>query len=134
MAHFMSNVIQKNKKMKTKRFTGALLLAVMVIASGFISFAPVGDEIAVGAKAPKSDLKMADISGKEYSLSDAKTDKGLLVIFSCNTCPYVKLSETRIKEYTDLCKKSGIGAIIINSNEGQRDGDDSFDEMKKYAE
>jgi thioredoxin-related protein len=121
-------------KMKAKNLSGILFLAVIILVSGFIYTPATGDEIAIGSKTPKPDLKMADISGKEYSLTEARTDKGLLVIFSCNTCPYVKLSESRIKEFTDLCKKSGIGAIIVNSNEGQRDGDDSFDEMKKYAE
>lgn len=120
--------------MKTKKLGAILILSIFLVASGFMPAPVAGDEIAVGSKAPKADLKMADISGKEYSLMDTKTDKGLLVIFSCNTCPYVKLSESRIKEYTELCKKNGIGAIIVNSNEGQRDGDDSFDEMKKYAE
>ncbi|MFL5754337.1 MAG: thioredoxin family protein [Bacteroidia bacterium] len=120
--------------MKTRKLSGLIVLAIALVSYAFIPAIVAGDEITVGAKVPKADLKMADVSGKEYSLADLKTDKGILVIFSCNTCPYVKLSETRIKEYTDLCKKSGIGAVIVNSNEGQRDGDDSFEEMKKYAE
>jgi thioredoxin-related protein len=62
-----------------------------------------------------------------------KTKKGLLVIFSCNTCPYVKLSESRIKLLTDSCVKSGIGCIILNSNEAERAEDDSFEAMVNYA-
>ena len=76
---------------------------------------------------------MMDVSGKEISLGDVKKEKGLLVIFSCNTCPFVKLSESRIKETVSLASKSGIGVIIVNSNEAQRGEEDSFDEMKKYA-
>ena len=97
----------------------------------FINNAPF-DELAINAQLPQSDYKMKDVSGKQVSLSDAKTDKGLLVIFSCNTCPYVKLSETRIKEYSDFCIANGIGCILVNSNEAQRNEDDSFDEMVKY--
>ncbi|HEY1039016.1 MAG TPA: redoxin family protein, partial [Bacteroidia bacterium] len=89
-------------------------------------------EIAIGAKMPKADKNMADVSGKDVNLNSAKTAKGLLVIFSCNTCPYVRLSESRIKEYTDLCAQKGVGAILVNSNEAQRGEDDSMDEMKKY--
>jgi thioredoxin-related protein len=119
--------------MKTK-FTLAISLFILIlISSGFRTLNFTGDELAIGAKLPKSDLKMSDVGGKSYSLGDLKTAKGLLVIFSCNTCPYVKLSEARIKEYTDFCKANGIGAVIINSNEAQRDGDDSFAEMRKYA-
>jgi peroxiredoxin len=78
------------------------------------------------------EYKMKDVSGKQVSLNESKTDKGLLVIFSCNTCPYVKLSETRIKQYSDFCLSNGIGCVIINSNEAQRNEEDSFDEMTKY--
>ena len=38
---------------------------------------------------PLEEVKMLDISGKNISLTDAKGENGLLVIFSCNTCPWV---------------------------------------------
>ncbi|MCE3258380.1 MAG: alkyl hydroperoxide reductase and/or thiol-specific antioxidant family (AhpC/TSA) protein [Bacteroidetes bacterium] len=90
------------------------------------------EELALNAAIPQGDYKMKDVSGKEVSLNEIKTAKGLLVIFSCNTCPYVKLSETRIKEYSDLCLSNGIGCIIVNSNEAQRSEDDSFEKMTAY--
>ena len=102
-----------------------------VISSAFM-IAPAFDELAINAPIPEAAYKMKDVSGKEVSLADAKTDKGLLVIFSCNTCPYVKLSETRIKEYSELCATNGIGCVIVNSNEAQRSEEDSFDAMTKY--
>ena len=89
-------------------------------------------EIAINAPIPMPDYKMKDVSGKEISLNEAKTAKGLLVIFSCNTCPYVKLSESRIKDLSGLCASNQIGCILINSNEAQRGEEDSFDEMVKY--
>lgn len=109
---------------------------VLLVACGFLlSFinTSTGTELGLNAPLPMADEKMKDVSGKDVSLNSAKTAKGLLVIFSCNTCPYVKLSETRIKELSDDCQKQGIGCIIINSNEGQRSEEDSFDEMAKYA-
>ncbi len=105
----------------------------MTIVLAFMSFMLINPELPIGSPIPKADLKMTDVGGKEVSLNDSKSAKGLLVIFSCNTCPYVKLSESRIKEYSDWCKQNGIGVIIVNSNEGQRDADDSMEEMKKYA-
>lgn len=110
------------------------LLATVItaaISSAFI-LAPAFDELAINAPIPEAAYKMKDVSGKEISLAEAKTAKGLLVIFSCNTCPYVKLSETRIKEYSDFCAANGIGCVIANSNEAQRTEEDSFDEMTKY--
>lgn len=103
-----------------------------LISFAFSLSAPPLEELAINKPMPEAGYKMKDVGGKEIALQDAKTEKGLLVIFSCNTCPYVKLSETRIKEYSDFCLSSGIGCIIVNSNEAQRTEEDSFDEMVKY--
>lgn len=108
------------------------IACTVAVASAFTS----GDmkELAIGASMPKSDIAMNDVvSGKDLSLNEAKGKKGLLVIFSCNTCPYVKLTETRISEAAALAKKNDVGVIIINSNEAQRDAEDSVEEMKQYA-
>lgn len=107
-------------------FTIALMAATLV---SFIKH----NELGLNSTIPMASEKMKDVSGKFISLNEVKTKKGLLVIFSCNTCPYVKLSESRIKLLTDSCIKSGIGCIIINSNEAERSEDDSFDAMIQYA-
>lgn len=114
-----------------KKFT--LFLSLLIASFAIYSFVnSPPEELALNAAIPQADLKMKDVSGKSVSLNDIKTAKGLLVIFSCNTCPYVKLSEARIKEYSDYCLANGIGCALINSNEGQRAEEDSFDEMVKY--
>jgi peroxiredoxin len=117
--------------MKHKNYILVILLAV---CTGLISFikSPPLQELALNSPVPMPDYKMKDVSGKDLSLNEIQKDKGLLVIFSCNTCPYVKLSATRIKEYSDYCQANGIGCALINSNEAQRAEDDSFDEMVKY--
>lgn len=107
-----------------------ICISFLTLAS-FTNFFPV-EEIAINAAIPQADYKMKDVSGKTVCLNEIKTAKGLLVVFSCNTCPYVKLSETRIKEYSDYCIANGIGCALINSNEAQRGEDDSFDQMSKY--
>lgn len=117
--------------MKSKGIISIFLLASCMFALSFINSAPM-DELAINAAIPEADYKMKDVSGKVVSLNDLKTEKGILVIFSCNTCPYVKLSESRIKEYSDFCLANGIGCALINSNEAQRSEEDSFDEMVKY--
>jgi thioredoxin-related protein len=116
--------------MKNKGPLTILLACVSAFAMSFIL--PPLTELAINSPIPMADHKMKDISGNMVSLNESKKEKGLLVIFSCNTCPYVKLSETRIKEYTDLCMSNKIGAALINSNEAQRNEDDSFEEMVKY--
>lgn len=118
--------------MKNKYSVAIILLAVCTSLFSFIRLTPPLEEIPLNSSLPMADFKMKDVSGKDLSLNDVKKDKGLLVIFSCNTCPYVKLSATRIKEYSDYCLANGIGCVLVNSNEAQRGEDDSFDEMVKY--
>ena len=114
----------------------SLLVILIAVCSAILSLSFMNsaliDELPLNAAVPQADYKMKDVSGKSVSLNEIKTAKGLLVIFSCNTCPYVKLSESRIKEYSDFCQANGIGCALINSNEAQRNEDDSFDEMSKY--
>jgi len=117
--------------MKNKNTLLIILLAVCTGLFSFINLNPL-QELALNAPVPMGDYKMKDVSGKDVSLNEIKTAKGLLVIFSCNTCPYVKLSASRIKEFSDYCQANAIGCIIVNSNEAQRNEDDSFAEMVKY--
>ena len=122
----------KHKTMKSKFLLPSILFAVCLSLFSFINFSAPLDEIAINAAIPMADAKMKDVSGKEVSLNDIKKEKGLLVIFSCNTCPYVKLSASRIKEYSDFALANGIGCVLVNSNEAERGEDDSFVEMVKY--
>lgn len=101
----------------------------------FISFAFTTDSnvLPIGASIPKADLKLKDISGKEVSLKEAKKKNGLLVMFSCNTCPWVIKNQSRTKEIASYALSKDVGVILLNSNEGNRDDADSFSEMKEYA-
>ena len=87
----------------------------------------------IGAEMPLKDTKMKDVSGTMVSLQDAKKDKGLLVMFSCNTCPYVIKNQQRTKDISTYAKEKGLGVILVNSNEGQRSGDDAYSAMQAYA-
>jgi thioredoxin-related protein len=118
-----------------KKVINVLSVAAMVVlaTTAFRPATTVNPELQIGAAVPKENVKMMGVSGNEVSLADAKEEKGLLVIFSCNTCPFVKLSESRIKEAMFQAEANMIGVIIVNSNEAQRKDEDSFDEMKKYA-
>lgn len=113
-------------------------ISCVFILSFFIFGYKAGDEktiepITLGTEAPKTDFKMTDISGASYALSDIKKENGLLVIFSCNTCPFVIAWEDRYPGLAEMCEKNRIGMVLVNSNEAKRKGDDSADEMKKHA-
>ena len=97
------------------------------------AFAVNVDPLPLGSPIPKPDLKMKDVSGKEISLQEARTDKGLLVMFSCNTCPYVIKNQSRAYEVCKYALGSGLGVAVLNSNEAQRSADGSYEDMKAYA-
>lgn len=113
--------------MKKIFFAALPVIAVAAAVTANIEPLPIGSSI------PRPDVKMTDITGKEVSLKDAKTDKGLLVMFSCNTCPYVIKNQSRTYEVCKYATGNGIGVAILNSNEAKRNEDDSFEDMKAYA-
>lgn len=107
-------------------------IAVVLFAFLSTSFTDL-EQINVGDKAPKTDLKMESVDGKKTSLADLKKENGLCVIFSCNTCPYVIGWEDRYNEIEAACAKNNIGFVLVNSNQAKREGDDSLGEMKAHA-
>ena len=119
-------------KKKTILFTLAIA-AALATSFAFISSDEKYEVLAIGKKAPKADVKMPDISGKTVALNDIKKENGLLVIFSCNTCPFVLAWEDRYPALGEQCSKNNVGMVLINSNEARRKGVDSMEEMKKHA-
>ena len=94
----------------------------------------------IGAKAPMINKKMKSVNGTEQTLEKLKKDSGLLVIFTCNTCPFVVGREGKSQgwggRYNTLFKQAfnmGIGMVLINSNEAKRGGDDSMEAMRLHA-
>lgn len=113
---------------KTILFSAIALIAMSFVA---VEIKPID----LGTAIPNADKKMENVSdGKWVSLNDSKKENGLLVIFSCNTCPYVIAQESRIAEVQNMATRMQIGVIMLNSNEDKRTSDDSRDAMKKYAE
>lgn len=105
-------------------------IPVLAVAA---AFAVNVDPLPLGAPVPKPELKMKDVSGKEISLQEVQTSKGLLVMFSCNTCPYVIKNQSRTYEVCKYALGSGLGVAVLNSNEAQRSEADSYEDMKAYA-
>lgn len=109
------------------------LLSIAAIASiALIAFRPVADSLPIGADMPKADIKMKNIDGNSVSMRDVKKTNGVLVMFSCNTCPYVIKNQERTIAVCDYAQKMDVGVIVLNSNEAKRGDDDSYEAMKKY--
>lgn len=112
------------KKLST--FLG-LLLSVAVMAGN-------GDgKMDLGDKAALTHIKMLDVSGEKLSLDEVKKENGLVVIFSCNTCPFVNQWEGRYPAVKEWADKNNVGMIVLNSNYQNRDGVDSYEAMQKHA-
>lgn len=78
-------------------------------------------------------LDMLGIDGKRHSLESARGGNGLLVMFICNHCPYVKAILPRIVRDTRELAEHGIGSIAIMSNDPTDYPEDSFDNMRRVA-
>ncbi len=85
----------------------------------------------LNTKAP--DFNLPGVDGKNYSLASFKNSKLLIVVFSCNHCPFVIGSEDRMnKLFADYSPK-GVAMVAINSNETEGHPTDSFQHMVQRA-
>ncbi len=85
-----------------------------------------------GWKAPDFTLPATD--GRSYALADVAGPKGTLIMFICNHCPYVKSVASKIVRDAKDLQPLGIGVAAICSNDANEYPEDSFDNMKLFAE
>lgn len=83
---------------------------------------------------PAPDFNLPATDGKTYSLDDFANTKGLLVVFTCNHCPYAQAVEDRLIALGKEFMPKGLGMVLICSNDAQTHPDDSFDNMQTRAE
>ncbi|MEZ9008375.1 MULTISPECIES: thioredoxin family protein [unclassified Vibrio] len=85
-----------------------------------------------GWKAPEFTLKDSD--GNAYTMSEHLGDKGLLVMFICNHCPYVKRIAERLAKDTEALMDEGINVLAVMSNDYHHYASDSPENMKQFAQ
>jgi len=123
--------------MKPFRFAAALTITAAAMAFTFSKDETGG--LALGDKAPMTDVSMKGVDDQSYSLEKLAGEKGLVVVFSCNTCPFVVGSDAFKgweSKYNSLHKQASeakIGFVLVNSNAAKRGDDDSMEAMKKHA-
>jgi peroxiredoxin len=79
------------------------------------------------------DFKLLGIDEKEWTLADCLGKKGLLIMFICNHCPYVKSIQSKLVEDTLKLIDAGINTVAIMSNDPIDYPEDSFENMQKIA-
>ena len=76
---------------------------------------------------------LSDPDGRSVSLKDLYGEKGLLIAFICNHCPYVKAIVDRFVADVRVLQSEGIDVVAINSNDYRAVPDDSPPMMKRFA-
>lgn len=79
------------------------------------------------------DFSLPGIDNREWTLQDCRGPRGLLVMFICNHCPYVKAIRDRLVRDTGELMQIGVNSVAIMSNDPAEYEEDSFDNMKKVA-
>lgn len=113
------------KKIKWLSFGLILILGLLSFTKVYNSGYQIGDEA--------TDFKLKNVDGKMISLSDFKSAKGFIVVFTCNHCPYAKKYEDRIIALDKLYKDKGYPVIAINPNDPTVQPQDGLAEMQSRA-
>lgn len=83
---------------------------------------------------PAVDFNLPGVDGQNWTLAKAAGENGLLVMFICNHCPYVKAIQQRLVSDTRILRDQfGINSIAIMSNDPTEYAEDSFEQMQKVA-
>lgn len=108
------------------------LMFATVVVSAILS----GSEalaLSVGDAMPAATVKLLNVDGRELSLAKVVGEKGTLVIFSCNHCPWVKAWEDRLVAIGNAYSARGVGVIAINSNDPKAYPEDGLTQMQERA-
>jgi peroxiredoxin len=111
--------------MNTLKKIAASFLMMTCISSIALAGYNVGDKV--------TDFKLKNVDGKTVSLADFKDAKGVIVIFTCNHCPYAQAYEQRIMELDKMYAAKGYPVVAINPNDPVAYPADSFEEMIKRS-
>ena len=82
---------------------------------------------------PAPDFRLPATDGKTYALADIAGTKGMVIVFICNHCPYVKAVIDRLVQDAKTLMEEGIGFAAICSNDAKSHPEDSFDNMQRFA-
>src|SRR3989440_5467450 len=82
---------------------------------------------------PAAEFRLPATDGKTYALDDVAGEKGMVVVFICNHCPYVKAVIDRMVSDARVLMSESIGFAAICSNDAASYPEDSFENMKRFA-
>ena len=83
--------------------------------------------------APAPDFDLPGVDGRNWTLQECRGSNGLLVMFICNHCPYVKAINHKLVRDTRDLKTLGVNSVAIMSNDTVTYPEDSFEQMQRVA-
>lgn len=107
------------------------LVLLLSMIMGIAIYANAQQGLEVGDKAV--DFKLLNVDGEMVALSDYDNENGVVVIFTCNHCPFAKAWEQRIIELHNDFADKGFPVIAINPNDSTVVPSDSYSAMQKRA-
>ena len=113
-------------------------ITIFIMCLPFLIFAQNTEKskfqtISINEKMPEVDFELKSVNEEWITINSQTSDNGLLVIFTCNTCPFVVMWEDRYKLVEQIAEENNIGLVYINSNYKKRKSDDSFERMQEHA-
>ena len=107
---------------------------LLAVVAGFLMLASFKPEEGLSFGDKAADFKLKNVDGKEVSLSgDYKGAKGVIVVFTCNHCPFAKKYEDRIIALDKKYKALGYPVVAINPNDPKKESEDSYENMQKRS-
>ena len=107
-------------------------ISTLVAAAAFLLFAAFTEGgYKVGDKA--ADFKLKNIDNKMVAMANYKDAKGIILVFTCNHCPFAKKYESRIMDLDKNYKTKGFPVVAISPNDPTVEPEDSFENMQKRA-
>jgi thiol-disulfide isomerase/thioredoxin len=117
------------KKTLVKSFLS--VLALVLVYSTPVVFSQT--TLAIGADWPMATREMPIVPDGVATIASVKGEKGTVIVFWCNTCPWVKRYEERLTNLAEMYQEKGFGFIAVNPNDPVGYPGDTFDEMKKQS-
>jgi thioredoxin-related protein len=119
------------------------LTIILGLAAGVAGAQKLPPTLELGASLPLPELEMADATRDDdaaQTLASLATERGLLVVFTSNTCPFVVGNgpksegwEGRYRDLSAFARKLNVGIVYVNSNEAKRNAGESLQEMRVRA-
>ncbi len=119
--------------MTVSTLTRTILALTLVLGLALPASAQVGEALGIGASLPLAQRSMPSAAGSATSFSQTMGDRGLAVIFWCNTCPWVKKYEDRVVALAKEYQAAGFGFIAVNANDPVAYPEDGIEEMRRRA-